>query len=160
MSGFEGSGALAGTAQAVTDRCCSSLSITHKVYGPQNNDLALRKHGISKVVLAGMSANLCVRSHMRDPGEQEFEVFVVMDATAAAARDPKLGDGCKPPWLFQLHNRKVLTTRGGCRCLALKVEVEIAMSGGVIPVKPRDEKLLKIYLHKTEGKGRLCIVSI
>lgn len=66
----------------------------HKVYGPQNNDLALqlRKRGISKVVLAGMSANLCVESHLRDLLEHGFEVTVVKDATAAA-NHPELGDG-------------------------------------------------------------------
>ena len=58
----------------------------HKVYGPKSNDLALqlRKAGISQIVLAGMSANLCVESHMRDLIEDGFEVTVVSDATAAA----------------------------------------------------------------------------
>ncbi len=58
----------------------------HKVYGPETNDLVLqlRKRGISRVVLAGMSANLCVESHMRELLEQGFEVAVVKDATAAA----------------------------------------------------------------------------
>ena len=58
----------------------------HKVYGPQSNDLALqlRKRGISKIILGGMSANLCVESHLRDLLEQGFEVAVVKDATAAA----------------------------------------------------------------------------
>jgi len=58
----------------------------HKVYGPETNDLALqlRKAGISQIVLAGMSANLCVESHMRDLIEEGFEVAVVSDATAAA----------------------------------------------------------------------------
>ena len=39
----------------------------HKVYGPESNDLMLqlRKRGIDKVVLAGMSANLCTEAHMR-----------------------------------------------------------------------------------------------
>jgi nicotinamidase-related amidase len=66
----------------------------HKVYGPQNNDLVLqlRKRGVNKVILAGMSANLCVESHLRDLVEQGFEVAVVKDATAAA-RHPELGDG-------------------------------------------------------------------
>jgi nicotinamidase-related amidase len=66
----------------------------HKVYGPQNNDLVLqlRKRSISKVVLAGMSANLCVEAHLRDLLEQGFEVTVVRDATAAA-QHPELGDG-------------------------------------------------------------------
>jgi len=58
----------------------------HKVYGPETNDLVLqlRKRGIDKVVLAGMSANLCVESHLRELLEQGFEVAVVKDATAAA----------------------------------------------------------------------------
>lgn len=58
----------------------------HKVYGPESNDLSLqlRKQGISKVILAGMSANLCVESHMRELIEDGFEVSVVKDATAAA----------------------------------------------------------------------------
>ena len=58
----------------------------HKVFGPQSNDLVLqlRKRGISKVLLAGMSANLCVESHLRDLLEQGFEVGVAWDATAAA----------------------------------------------------------------------------
>lgn len=58
----------------------------HKVYGPETNDLVLqlRKRGIDKVILAGMSANLCVESHMRELIEQGFEVAVVKDATAAA----------------------------------------------------------------------------
>lgn len=65
----------------------------HKVYGPETNDLVLqlRKRGISKIILAGMSANLCVESHMRELIEQGFEVTVVHDATAAA-KVPE-GDG-------------------------------------------------------------------
>ncbi len=66
----------------------------HKVYGPQNNDLKLqlRKRGIQTVLLAGMSANLCVESHMRDLLENGFEVIAIKDATAAA-QSPELGDG-------------------------------------------------------------------
>ena len=58
----------------------------HKVYGPESNDLVLqlRKRGISRVLLAGMSANLCAESHMRELVEQGFEVAVVEEATAAA----------------------------------------------------------------------------
>jgi len=58
----------------------------HKVYGPETNDLVLqlRKQGIDKIILAGMSANLCTESHMRELIEQGFEVAVVSDATAAA----------------------------------------------------------------------------
>ena len=58
----------------------------HKVYGPEANDLVLqlRKRGISKVILAGMSANLCVESHLRELLEQGFEIAVVKDATAGS----------------------------------------------------------------------------
>lgn len=58
----------------------------HKVFGPESNDLVLqlRKAGISQVILAGMSANLCVESHMRELIEQGLQVVVVADATAAA----------------------------------------------------------------------------
>jgi nicotinamidase-related amidase len=58
----------------------------HKMYGPETNDLVLqlRKRGIDKVILGGMSANLCTESHMRELLEQGFEVAVVKDATAAA----------------------------------------------------------------------------
>ena len=65
----------------------------HKVYGPEQNDLVLqlRKNHIDQVILAGMSANLCVEAHMRELLEQGFEVAVVKDATAAA-KVPE-GDG-------------------------------------------------------------------
>jgi nicotinamidase-related amidase len=62
------------------------VSSPHKIYGPETNDLVLqlRKQGIDKVILAGMSANLCTESHMRELIEQGFEVVVVADGTAAA----------------------------------------------------------------------------
>jgi nicotinamidase-related amidase len=68
----------------------------HKVYGPENNDLLLQlgKRYIRKVLVGGMSANLCVESHMRELIERGFEVTVVKDATAGA-RHPELGDGYK-----------------------------------------------------------------
>lgn len=58
----------------------------HKVFGPESNDLTLqlRKRGIKRVILGGMSANLCAESHLRELLEQGFEVAVVPDATAAA----------------------------------------------------------------------------
>ncbi len=58
----------------------------HKVFGPESNDLILqlRKADITQVILAGMSANLCTESHLRELLEQGFEVVVVTDATAAA----------------------------------------------------------------------------
>jgi nicotinamidase-related amidase len=66
----------------------------HKVWGPQTNDLVLqlRKRGISKIVLGGMLANMCVESHLRELLEQGFEVTVVADATAGP-RHPEWGDG-------------------------------------------------------------------
>jgi nicotinamidase-related amidase len=66
----------------------------HKVFGPQTNDLVLqlRKRHMSKVVLGGMLANMCVEAHLRDLLEQGFEVFVVADATAGP-RHPVWGDG-------------------------------------------------------------------
>ena len=71
----------------------TTVTSPHKVYGPETNDLVLqlRKRGIDKVVLAGMSANLCTESHLRELLEQGFEVAVVSDATAAAQVEE--GDG-------------------------------------------------------------------
>ena len=62
------------------------ITSPHKVYGPEQNDLVLqlRKRRIDQVLLAGMSANLCVEAHMRELLEQGFEVAVIKDATAAA----------------------------------------------------------------------------
>jgi len=69
------------------------VSNPHKIYGPETNDLLLqlRKRGIDKIILGGMSANLCTESHMRELMEQGFEVAVVSDATAAAIVEE--GDG-------------------------------------------------------------------
>ena len=62
------------------------ITSPHKIFDPETNDLVLqlRKRGISKVITAGMSANLCVESHLRELLEQGFEVAVVKDATAGA----------------------------------------------------------------------------
>ena len=87
LEGFEGSGPdwLALYKVYIEDGK-TVITSPHKVYGPESNDLALqlRKRGIDKVILAGMSANLCVESHLRELLEQGFEVAVVKDATAAA----------------------------------------------------------------------------
>jgi nicotinamidase-related amidase len=50
-------------------------------------DIQLRKRGINTILLAGMSANLCVESHLRDAEEKGYEVVVIKDATAAAGED-------------------------------------------------------------------------
>lgn len=87
LEGFEGSGAdwLEQYKKYIKE---DNVIVTnpHKVYGPESNDLALqlRKRGFSKVILAGMSANLCTESHMRDLVESGFDVAVVKDATAGA----------------------------------------------------------------------------
>lgn len=85
--GFEGSGAdwLARYKPFIEDGE-TVISSPHKLFGPETNDLVLqmRKRGIDKVIIAGMSANLCTESHMRELQEQGFEVMVVSDATAAA----------------------------------------------------------------------------
>jgi nicotinamidase-related amidase len=66
----------------------------HKVFGPQTNDLVLqlRKRAMSKIILGGMLANMCVESHLRELLEQGFEVAVVKDAVAGP-RHPEWGDG-------------------------------------------------------------------
>lgn len=87
VDGFEGSGAdwLPQYKKYIEDGK-TIVTSPHKVYGPETNDLVLqlRKRGIDKVIIAGMSANLCTESHMRELVEQGFEVMVVSDATAAA----------------------------------------------------------------------------
>ena len=88
--GFKGSGAdwLEVYKQYIEDNT-TVVTSPHKVYGPESNDLGLqlRKRGINKVILAGMSANLCVESHLRELLEQGFEVAVVKDATAGASEE-------------------------------------------------------------------------
>ena len=75
--GFEGSGAdwLARYKPYINDGT-TIVTSPHKVYGPETNDLVLqlRKRGIDKVILGGMSANLCTESHMRELLEQGFLV--------------------------------------------------------------------------------------
>ena len=92
----------------------------HKVYGPENNDivLQLRKRNISKVILAGMSANLYVEAHMRTLLEQGFEVAVVKDATAGA-KYPDLGDGYQAALVnFGYMANAVLTTEEAVAAMA------------------------------------------
>jgi len=84
----------------------------HKVFGPENNDLILqlRKRGIDKVILAGMSANLCTESHLRELLEQGFEVAVVKDGTAADILEE--GDGYQAALVnFRFMANTVWTTK-------------------------------------------------
>jgi nicotinamidase-related amidase len=95
LEGFVGSGAdwLEELKPYITDGK-TVVASPHKMWSPQSNDLILqlRKRGISKVVLCGMLANMCVESHLRDLLENGFEVTVVRDATAGP-RHPVRGDG-------------------------------------------------------------------
>ncbi len=87
LEGFENSGAdfMPEYKQYIHDGK-TIITSPHKIYGPEQNDLVLqlRKNRVEQVILAGMSANLCVESHLRELLEQGFEIAVVRDATAAA----------------------------------------------------------------------------
>ncbi len=112
LEGFEGSGAdwLDRYKPFIKDGS-TVVTSPHKVYGPESNDLVLqlRKRSVDKVILAGMSANLCVESHMRELLEQGFEVAVVKDATAAA-KLPE-GDGYQAAMInFRYMANTVWTT--------------------------------------------------
>lgn len=92
----------------------------HKAYGPQSNDLVLqlRKRNISKVILLGMLANICVEAHLRDLIEQGFEVLIVKDATAAP-QHPDLGDGYKAALInFGYLANAVLSTNETVKAMA------------------------------------------
>ncbi len=112
LDGFQGSGAdwLERYKPYIEDGR-TVVASPHKVYGPQNNDLVLqlRKRGIDQVILAGMSANLCVESHLRDLLERGFEVAVVKDATAAAQL-PELDGYAAALTNFRFIANEVLTT--------------------------------------------------
>ncbi len=84
----------------------------HKLWAPQTNDLVFQlcKRRINKIILAGMLANLCVESHLRELLEQGFEVAVVKDATAGP-RHPDIGDGYKAAVVnYGFLANRVLTT--------------------------------------------------
>ena len=87
IEGFEGSGAdWLGIYKEYIDKGYVTVVGPHKVFGPEQNDLSLqlRKQKIDKVILAGMSGNLCVEAHLRELLEDGFEIAVVGDATASA----------------------------------------------------------------------------
>ncbi len=87
VDGFEGSGAdFMPQYKKYIEDGKTIISSPHKVYGPEANDLnlQLRKAGIDKIILCGMSANLCVQAHMHELLEMGYEIAVVRDATAAA----------------------------------------------------------------------------
>jgi nicotinamidase-related amidase len=87
IEGFEGSGAdWLEQYKKYIEQDYVTVVGPHKVFGPEQNDLSLqlRKQKIDKVILAGMSGNLCVEAHMRELTEDGFEIAVVGDATASA----------------------------------------------------------------------------
>jgi nicotinamidase-related amidase len=87
VEGFEGSGAdWLEPYKHYIDQDYVTVVGPHKVFGPEQNDLSLqlRKQKVDKVILAGMSGNLCVEAHMRELIEDGFEVAIVGDATASA----------------------------------------------------------------------------
>ena len=95
LEGFTGSGAdWLDEFKPYIDDGNTVIASPHKVWSPQSNDLILqlRKRAVSKVILCGMLANMCVESHLRDLIENGFEVAVVRDATAGP-RHPTRGDG-------------------------------------------------------------------
>lgn len=128
LEGFEGSGAdFLERYKPYIEDGETVVASPHKVYGPENNDLALqlRKRGVDKVILAGMSANLCVEAHMRELLEQGFEVAVVKDATAAAKVDE--GDGYEAAMVnFRFMANTVWTTDETVRKMAQSGKAAIA----------------------------------
>lgn len=121
LDGFEGSGAdWLERYKPLINADNVVITSPHKIMGPENNDLALqlRKHGYKKVILAGMSANLCIEAHMRELIEQGFEVAVVKDATAAG-RDPELGDGYEAALVnFRYIANAVLSTEEATQAMS------------------------------------------
>ena len=113
VEGFEGSGAdwLPRYKKYINkDRVV--VTSPHKVFGSESNDLALqlRKQKIDKVILAGMSGNLCAESHMRELVENGFEVAVVGDATASA-KLPGLDGDQAAQTNYKMISSKVFTTQ-------------------------------------------------
>ena len=129
LEGFEGSGAdwLERYKPYIENENTIVVS-PHKVYGPETNDLVLqlRKRGINRVIMAGMSANLCVESHLRELLEQGFEVAVVKDATAAA-KVPE-GDGYEAAVTNYRYLANTVWTTEEAVDLISKMEAAIAVS--------------------------------
>jgi nicotinamidase-related amidase len=120
LDGFEGSGAdwLERFKPYIQDGKTIVVA-PHRVFGPETNDLVLqlRKRKISKIILGGMLANMCVESHLRELLEQGFEVAVVKDATAAP-KHPEWGYGYEAAlinYAFLAH--AVLTTEQAVKAM-------------------------------------------
>ena len=111
--GFEGSGAdwLDLYKPYINEGTNIIVTAPHKLYGPENNDLILqlRTRGVNKVVVCGMSGNLCAESHLRELQERGFEAAVVFDATASA-KLPRMDADTAAFINFTLLAEKVYTT--------------------------------------------------
>ena len=94
-TGFRLRGRLAGALQALHRGRQDGRGQPAQGVGPSNATTSSCSSAsrIDKVILAGMLANLCVESHLRELLEQGFEVAVVKDATAAPGI--LIGDGYK-----------------------------------------------------------------
>lgn len=111
--GFEGSGAdwLDIYKPYIEEGTNVIVTAPHKLFGPENNDLILqlRKRGVNKVIICGMSGNLCAESHLRELQERGFEAAVVFDATASAVMGDMNADDAA--WInFNLLGERVYTT--------------------------------------------------
>jgi len=94
----------------------ATICSSHKIYGPQTTDLTLqlRKTNIDEVFVAGMSANLCVESHIRHLLECGFKVHAIKDATAGATLP--IGDGYEAALVnFQYICSSVITSAQFCK---------------------------------------------
>src|SRR5260370_3205027 len=112
LEGFQNSGAdWMPQYKPYIDDGITVIASPHKVYGPETNDLVLqlRKRGITKVILAGMPANLCLERHFRYLLDQGFEIAVVKDATAAA-QVPGLDGYAAALTNYQMIANAVMTT--------------------------------------------------
>ena len=128
LDGFEDSGAdfLARYKPYINDGE-TVVSSPHKVYGPENNDLLLqlRKRGIDKVILAGMSANLCTEAHLREMLERGFEVAVVTDGTAGAIVPE--GDGYAAALVnFRFLANDVINTKEAVAAMNISSDTAVA----------------------------------
>ncbi len=113
LNGFKGSGAdFLEPYKRYIEQDNVTVVGPHKVYGPEQNDLSLqlRKQKIDKVILAGMSGNLCVESHLRELLEDGFEVAVVGDATASAIL-PGLDGNQAAQVNFKMLSSRVYSTK-------------------------------------------------
>ena len=81
----------------------------HKVFGCQTNDLVLqlRKRKIGKIILAGMMANICIESHLRELLEQGFEV-------AVSRMPPQDLVTLRGAMVIKLHSSTISTWRTPC----------------------------------------------